>query len=112
MRKKKVYLHIEYSYKVIIFKQSPKHLLYSSCQSANILWYSKHFKIHLRKAFRDQFTWNYVSGHGQVAPIGTSVPKMTTINSGKYTKLSKDTGQQPQTGRFWGRYAHPQKNRI
>lgn len=74
--------------------------MYSSCQSANILRYSKHFKIHLRKAFRDQFTWNYVSGHGQVAPIGTSVPKMTTINSGKYTNLSKDTGQQPQTGRF------------
>lgn len=43
---------------------------------------------------------NYVSGHGQVAPIRKTVPKMTTINSGKYIKLSEDTEKQLQTGRF------------
>lgn len=59
-----------------------------------------HFKIHLRKALKNQFTENYVSGHGQVAPIRKTVPKMTTINSGKYIKLSEDTEKQLQTGRF------------
>ena len=42
------------------------------------------FKIYLRNAFKNHFTWNYVSGHGQVASIGTTIPKMTTINSDNY----------------------------